>query len=511
MERRWTARDLIDHVLDPGSFESWDSPVSHDGLPEAYVAELAAAAAKAGTDESILTGIGLVRGRPVVVVVNEFRFLAGSIGRASADRIVTAIRRATALGLPVLASAASGGTRMQEGTPAFVQMMAISRAVMDHRGAGLPYLVHLRHPTTGGVYASWGSLGHVTVAEPGALVGFLGPKVYEALEGRPFPAGVQVAENLAAKGVIDAVVAVEELPAVVDRALAVLLDPPAAGVLQRRGGEVDPGLSAWEAITATRGEDRIGVRDLLRHAASSTVRLSGTDSGERDASVLTVLTRIDGQPCVLVGQDRTRQGGAAHLGPAALREALRAMRLAEELGLPLVTVIDTPGAELSAHAEEGAMAGEIARCLGVMVTMSVPTVAVILGQGCGGGALALLAAKRVIATEQAWLTPLPPEGASVIVYGDTAHAAVMAERQRVRAVDLLADGAVHHVVPEPLGDTIEALASAVGAEIALTLRGLQEAVSSPEPLDDGGVRQAAGLAHDLEPELAVRDLEGVEQ
>ena len=66
-------------------------------------------------------------------------------------------------------------------------MVAISRAVMAHRAAGLPYLVHLRHPTTGGVYASWGSLGHVTVAEPGALVGFLGPKVYEALEGRPFP------------------------------------------------------------------------------------------------------------------------------------------------------------------------------------------------------------------------------------------------------------------------------------------------------------------------------------
>lgn len=511
MNRRWTARELIDHVLDAGSFESWDSPVSHAGLPEAYVAELIAAAEKSGTDESVLTGRGLVRGRPVVVVVNEFTFLAGSIGRAAAHRIVTAIRRATALGLPVLASTASGGTRMQEGTPAFVQMMAISRAVMDHRGAGLPYLVHLRHPTTGGVYASWGSLGHVTVAEPGALVGFLGPKVYAALEGRPFPDGVQVAENLAAKGVIDAVVAVEELPAVVDQALAVLLDPPAAGALQRREGSADPERSAWAAITATRDDGRIGVRDVLRHAGGSTVRLSGTDSGERDASVLTVLTRIDGEPCLLVGQDRTRQGNGEHLGPAALREALRVMRLAEELNLPLVTVIDTPGAELSARAEEGAMAGEIARCLGAMVTMKVPTVAVILGQGCGGGALALLAAKRVIATEQAWLTPLPPEGASVIVYGDTEHAAVMAERQRVRAVDLLADGAVHHVVPEPEGDTIEALAAAVGAEIAAALRGLREAAGSPEALDDGGVRQPAGLAHDLQAELAVLGLEGVEQ
>ena len=115
---------------------------------------------------------------------------------------------------------------MQEGTPAFVQMVEISRALMAHRAARLPYLVHLRHPTTGGVYASWGSLGHVTVAEPGALVGFLGPKVYEALNGEPFPAGVQTAENLAAKGVLDAVVAAEDLPMLVDRALGVLVDPP---------------------------------------------------------------------------------------------------------------------------------------------------------------------------------------------------------------------------------------------------------------------------------------------
>ena len=121
-------------------------------------------------------------------------------------RIASAVRRATAEGLPLVATTASGGTRMQEGTPAFVEMVAISRAVMAHRAAGLPYLVHLRHPTTGGVYASWGSLGHVTVAEPGALVGFLGPKVFEALEGHPFPEGVQRAENLAEKGVIDSVV-----------------------------------------------------------------------------------------------------------------------------------------------------------------------------------------------------------------------------------------------------------------------------------------------------------------
>lgn len=470
---RWTARELVDLVLDAGSYESWDTPVDVSHHPEAYRAELAAAAERAGTDESVLTGRGTVRGRPVAFVVNEFRFLAGSIGTAAAERIAAAVRRATAEGLPVLASTSSGGTRMQEGTRAFVQMVEISRALMEHRAAGLPYLVHLRHPTTGGVYASWGSLGHLTVAEPGALVGFLGPKVFEALNGEPFPAGVQAAENLAAKGVIDAVVAAEDLPALVDAALGVLVDPPVPPALEPRpallaGERVEH--DVWDDIEHTRAEGRAGVRDLLKYGAGAgTIRLRGTDEGERDDSVLIALTRLDGQPCVLVGQDRTRQSASTPMGPGALREARRAMRLAEELGLPLVTVIDTPGAELSPAAEEGAIAGEIARCIATLVTMTVPTVSVILGQGCGGGALALLPARTVLATGRGWLSPLPPEGASVIMHGTADRAAEMARAQRVGALDLLAGGDVHVVVPERDGDDAEALATAVVAEVARQL------------------------------------------
>lgn len=473
MTRRWSAQELLDLVLDEGSFESWDEPIDIADAPPAYRAELEAAREKAGTDESVVTGRGLVHGRPVAVLVNEFRFLAGSIGLAAARRITSAIRRATAEGIPVLATTASGGTRMQEGTPAFVQMIEISRAVMEHRAAGLPYLVYLRHPTTGGVYASWGSLAHVTVAEPGALIGFLGPKVFEALNGEPFPQGVQVAENLADHGVIDGVATAEELPALVDAVLAVLVDPPSPGRLERRTGELDPDRDAWESILETRGDARIGVREVLRRGADVLLPLSGTEKGERDSTVLVVLARLDGEPCLVVGQDRSRQGPAKPLGPGALRTARRAMRLANEIGLPFVTLIDTPGAELSQRAEEGAIAGEIARCLASLATMTVPTISVVLGQGCGGGALALLPAQRVIAAEKAWLMPLPPEGASVIVHGDTTHADEQARVMRVRAVDLLAQGTAHQVVPEPPDDTGDALADAVVAEIGAAIRTLR--------------------------------------
>ncbi|TWF80578.1 acetyl-CoA carboxylase carboxyl transferase subunit beta [Pseudonocardia hierapolitana] len=447
---RPSARDLIRLVLGD-TFESWDSPIDLTGLEPGYAAQLVAAQERSGVDEAVVTGAGTIEGTGVAVIAGEFAFLAGSIGRATAGRIVTAVRRATRERLPLLVATCSGGTRMQEGTPAFVEMISISKAIVAHKAAGLPYLVYLRNPTTGGVFASWGSLGHVTVAEPGALIGFLGPRIAEALTGKPFPSGVQVAENLVAKGVIDGVVAPEELASVARRVLR-LLTPSVVGDVPLP----TPGLGAppprrtstWESVLLTRRPDRPGVRDLLRLGADDVIPLSGTGDGQRDAGLLLALTAFGGLPCVLVGQDRRHQTPDRPLGPTALREARRGMRLAEELRLPLVAVIDTPGAALSPRAEEGALAGEIARCLADMSSLSVPSVSVLLGQGSGGAALALLPADRVIAAEHAWLSPLPPEGASAIVHHDTAHAPLMAERQRVSAFDLLDEGIVHVVVPE---------------------------------------------------------------
>jgi acetyl-CoA carboxylase carboxyl transferase subunit beta len=467
-----SVRELLDSVLDAESFDSWDEPIDIDSLPADYQATLRAAAERAGTDESVITGRGTVRGRPVAVVANEFAFLAGSIGREASHRIVSAIRRATSEGIPVLASTASGGTRMQEGTPAFVKMIEISRAIMDHRAAGLPYLVHLRHPTTGGVFASWGSLGHITVAEPGALIGFLGPKVFELLENRPFPPGIQISENLANRGIIDAVVLTDELPSVVDRALGLLIDPPSESTRERRTGDVTRRHSPWESIEITRSAERPGVREVLRYGSDATVRLQGTDEGERDTAMIVAFARLDGMPCVVVGQDRTTQTKASPMGPGALREARRGMRLANELGLPLVSFIDTPGADMSPEAEQGAIAGEIARCISTMTTMAVPSVSVLLGQGCGGGALALLPADVVVAAENSWLSPLPPEGASAIVHGDVDHAAEMAEQQGVSALDLFEGGTVNHLVPEPDDDTPETFARAMAAEVGARLRDL---------------------------------------
>jgi acetyl-CoA carboxylase carboxyl transferase subunit beta len=328
-------------------------------------------------------------------------------------------------------------------------MVKISQTIAAHKAAGLPYLVYLRHPTTGGVMASWGSLGHVTVAEPGALVGFLGPRVYEALYDRPFPDGVQTSENLYAHGLIDAVVPPEQIADILDRALTVLLAP--------RDVSADPenppvdeieDVDTWESITRSRRPERPGVRRLLKYAATDVIPLNGTGQGESDPGLLIALARFGGSPCVFLGQDRRGQTAAHPLGPGALREARRGMRLAAELDLPLMTVIDTPGAALSVEAEEGGLAGEIARCLADLVTLPAPTLCLLLGEGNGGGALALLPADRVIAAQHGWLSPLPPEGASAIVHRDLAHAPDMARAQRVRSLDMREAGIVDRIVAE---------------------------------------------------------------
>ncbi|MBJ8340644.1 acetyl-CoA carboxyl transferase [Antrihabitans sp. YC3-6] len=469
-----SAGELISHVLDPGSFVSWDRTPIDVTPSERYTADLASATERSGVDESVLTGEGSVRGRRVAVIACEFRFLAGSIGVAAAERIVSAIERATAERLPLVASPTSGGTRMQEGTLAFVQMVKIAAAVAVHRKAQLPYLVYLRNPTMGGVFASWGSLGQVTVAEPGAMIGFLGPRVYQALYGEDFPTGVQTAENLYRNGVIDGVVPVGLLRNLMHRALCVMTGTvrdsvSAVPVVTAAAADVD----AWQSVLSSRRPDRPGIRQLLRHATER-VPLSGTGQGEADRTVLHSLARFRGRPCVLFGHDRDGQSVDRAMGPAALREARRAMRLAEELQIPLVLVIDTLGASLSKEAEERGLAPEIARCIADLVTLDAPTISVLLGQGSGGGALALLPADRVIAAQNGWLAPLPPEGASAIVHRDTEHAPDMAAAQGIRSADLLAAGIVDCIVGEfdDAADEPAEFAVRMVAAIAVELRDL---------------------------------------
>ncbi|MDH6127967.1 carboxyl transferase domain-containing protein [Kitasatospora sp. GP82] len=473
-----TAAQLIGLVADPGSFDCWDGPVAGAPADEAYEAALARARARTGLDEAVTTGRGLVGGRPVALVVSEFGFLGGSIGVATAERITRAVERATAERLPLLALPVSGGTRMQEGSAAFLCMVRITAAVQAHQAAALPYLTYLRSPTMGGVFASWGTLGQLVLAEPGARLGFLGPRVYEELRGVRLPEEVQRAETLAAQGLIDAVLPPTGLPGFLGRVLALLdrrapqSQSPSQSPSQSRSQsrspagaptatgpaqvdtQADTRADAWESVRLTRRPGRPGARELLARTAEGALPLTapggrhdGQDDG-RGGALVRALAEFGGRAAVVVGQQRQDPGTERPFTAADLRCVQRTARLAEQLGLPLVTVVDTAGAELSTRAELEGVALEIAHCLNTLIALRTPVLAVLLGQGSGGGALALLPADRVLAAEHAWLAPLPPEGASAIVHRDGEHAAELARAQGIGAYDLAAAGLVDEVLPE---------------------------------------------------------------
>ncbi len=445
-------------VADEGSIEVWDADVVSDdplGFTDTkpYRERLAEARERTGLGEAVLTGRATLDGRSFVVVAGEFGFLGGSIGVATGERIARAFQRAREQRLPLVALPASGGSRMQEGTLAVVGMARLAAAAAELRADGLPYVVCLTDPTTGGVLASWGSLGSVTFALPGALIGFAGPRVVELLSGASLPEGTQRAETLLAHGLIDDVVEPGELRERVARVLAVAAAGPLATAqrveVRTTDGTAGP-RDAWASLQHARNRDRPGAQAVLAAVASDVTELRGDRAGNPDdPACLAALARVCGHPVVVVAQRRAPNGTPSAMNAAGYRKARRAFALAGELDLPLLTIVDTPGAELSVAAEHGGLAGEIAGCLAALATLTVPSVALLLGEGGSGGALALLATNWVIAAEHASLGVIAPEGASAILYRDLDHAAELAETQGGASWRLQEAGIAHALIPEP--------------------------------------------------------------
>lgn len=486
-----SARERVALVADEGSFEEWDADVTSDDPlsfndTKPYLDRLAAARAATGLNEAVLTGRALLDGRPFVAIAGEFGFLGGSIGVATAERIARAFERAVEERLPVVALTASGGSRMQEGTLAVMGMAKLAAAAGRLRTAGLPYVVCLTHPTTGGVLASWGSLGTVTFALPDALVGFAGPRVVELLTGRALGARVQRSETLLAQGLIDDVVPPDAVRAAVARVLAVTVGRPApassasgtVAVGSEREEAPASARDAWASLQHVRDRRRPGAGAVLDALAEDVTVLRGARDGHPDdPACFAALARVAGFPVVVVAQRRRGDGTPAVMNAAGYRKARRAIALAAELRLPLVTIVDTPGAELSEDAERGGLAGEIAGCLADMAALPVPTLALLLGEGGSGGALALLAADRVLAAEHASLGVIAPEGASAILYRDTDHAAELAATQGGASWELRAAGIADALIPEPepAHEQPAAFVARAGAEVSAALASLSAA------------------------------------
>src|SRR5665809_7113 len=335
----------VAHLVDEGSFE----PVADDlstadplGFP-GYLDAMSRARERSESDESVVAGPARVGGIEVELAAFDFSFFGGSVGEVAGERVARSLERAT-----------------------------------ERR---VPFVAVLADPTIGGPFASIGSLADVTIAEAGARIGFAGPRLVESFTGRRL-AGSHSAESALGAGLVDAVVPAAEIGRTVAHVLGVLapdyperVDPPTPPSAEH--------LSGWDAVQAARATDRPTGPELLRDALDAHVVIQGDRAGREDPAVAVALGRLRGRRVLMMALDRSTAPG-----PAAYRKARRALDIARRLRLPVVTLVDTPGANPSEASENAGIASEIARLIEAMLRANVPVLGIITGERGRGGALA---------------------------------------------------------------------------------------------------------------------------
>ncbi|AVT35651.1 acetyl-CoA carboxylase carboxyl transferase subunit alpha [Plantactinospora sp. BB1] len=472
--RRLDAPERIAQLVDRDTFRPLPGPAVQvdpigfvDSVP--YPQRLAAARAETGLAEAVLCGTATLGGHGLVLAVMDFRFLGGSLGSVTGELITRAAEHALGNRLPLLLVTASGGARMQEGVLALMQMATISQAIAALREAGLLTVSLVTDPTYGGVAASFATCTDIVLAETGSRLGFAGPRVIRETIRQTLPPDFQTTDFLLRHGQVDMVVQRRALRARLRWLLAAVASTPdrpsgtaAAPDRERPTGVLPPPDpddlgDAWRIVRSARHAGRPTTLDYLASAFDGFVELHGDRLGVDCAAVVAGLARLGDHYVAVVGHQKghqPRELRARNFGmasPAGYRKAIRVMRLAANLGLPVVTLIDTPGAYPGVEAEQQGQAAAIAESILAMTGLPTPVVAVIIGEGGSGGALALAVADRVLMLRNAVYSVISPEGCAAILWHDRAAVPRAADALRLTAPDLLRLGVADEIVAEPPG------------------------------------------------------------
>ncbi|HEY3748298.1 MAG TPA: acetyl-CoA carboxylase, carboxyltransferase subunit beta [Pseudonocardiaceae bacterium] len=460
--RRLTGRQRIEHLADTGSTEWLDFPISPrdplgfvDSLP--YHQRHARARDKTDLADAVACARVRVMGHPVVVAAMDFRFMGGSLGAGAGELITRAAEVALEDRTPLLIVTASGGARMQEGAISLMQMAKTTQALAALNEAGVLTLSLITDPTYGGVAASFATTTDIIIAEPKARMGFAGPRVIEQTINQQLPDGFQTAEFLLARGWIDDIVPRGALRPTLGSLLSTVVPADAGesvGSTEINDPTGLPDADQWESVRQARQLSRATTRDYLLRSFDMFLELRGDRVSGDCPAIVGGIGILDGTPVVAVGHQKGHtpvELNASNFGmptPAGFRKAARLMRLAAKLGLPIVTFIDTPGAYPGIVAEEQGQATAIAENLVLMSSLPVPVVAVIIGEGGSGGALALGVADRVLMCAGAIYSVISAEGCAAILWNDASRAPEAARALKLDAKSLLTQGIVDAVIPE---------------------------------------------------------------
>lgn len=486
------ARTRISMVVDKNTFSEWDTNIEESNPCEypGYEEKIQNLKRKTNLDEAVITGVGKIDGSKAVIGVCDTRFLMGSMGEVVGEKLTRAVEKATEQKLPVIIFTCSGGARMQEGIVSLMQMAKISAALKKHDEAGLLYITVLTDPTTGGVTASFAMLGDIILAEPGALIGFAGPRVIRQTIGQELPEGFQRAEFLLEHGFVDAIVKRDELK----KTLAHLLDihkysgaytevkenvdtyRSNSDIMKKyleyldniyfkkidreeeKKAEADNNLyneyDVWEKVEIARSSERPNAADYIEKITKDFFELHGDRNFGDDKAIIGGIATFGGIPVTVIGHMKgktTKENISRNFGmpnPEGYRKALRLMKQAEKFNRPVICFIDTPGAYCGLGAEERGQGEAIAKNLYEMSSLTVPVLSIVTGEGGSGGALALGVANEVWMMENSIYSILSPEGFASILWKDSKKAKEAAEIMKLTAADLYEFGIIEKVIPE---------------------------------------------------------------
>ena len=461
------AMHRIEMVADAGTFEEWDKGLT-SGNPlhyKGYEEKVEALQEKTGLDEAVVTGKARIAGNEVVLAVCDGRFMMASMGKVVGEKITRAVEKATSERLPIIIFACSGGARMQEGIHSLMQMAKTSAALKRHHDAGCLYVSVLTDPTTGGVTASFAMLGDIILAEPGALIGFAGPRVIEQTIGQKLPKGFQRAEFLQEHGFVDQIVERPRLRETLAEIVAMhkqgTYDLPE--VEEKETQAVQRNLTPWERVQLSRDKARPVGAEYIEELFTDFMEFHGDRNYGDDKAIIGGIAKFHGKPVTVIVQEKgtnTKENIAHNFGmpmPEGYRKALRLMKQAEKFQRPVICFVDTPGAFCGIEAEERGQGEAIARNLWELAGLKTPVLSIVTGEGGSGGALALAAGDQVWMLENSIYSILSPEGFASILWKDSTKAKEAAAVMKLTASDLYEKGIIEQVIPEPENLTPESM------------------------------------------------------
>jgi len=466
-----TPKQRFDLLFDDVSWQKFELPKNIDDPLNfidrvSYKDRLTEARTDTGANDAISTADGTVGGINATICVMNGEFMMGSMGRAAGDAIVASIEHAIELKNPFVMVTCSGGARMQENILALMQMARTTVAVNKIHENKLPYIVILTDPTFGGVTASFAMLGDVHIAEAGARVGFAGRRVIEQNIHEKLPSNFQTADYLYEHGMVDMVVARDELKSSLERVLKVLTKQPCeAKVIDIKTPKFDAPKKSrdmgktpeYDKVLMARNENRPHFLDYVSGIVSDWSYLAGDRCFGEDAAMGSGIGFWYGIPAVIIGQEKgrtieTRQQHRFGMpNPEGYRKAQRMMRLAEKFDLPLISLFDTAGAFAGGAAEERGQSQAVASTISMGLKMRAPYVAVNVGEGGSGGAIAIGTGDRVMMLENAIYSVIAPESCASILWKDNKFKAQAAAALKLTARDMESLNVIDKIISEPAG------------------------------------------------------------